>query len=396
MKHMIKYIVLTVLAVVMLGGAAVAFAQTDTPEGFGRGPHGPGGRGGGGEVTEIDGNNIIAENPREQVTIVTTADTQFTVNGESGSLSDIQVGMFVGARGERSDDGTVTAEEVFAGDERPERPDGDRGLKRGAGGEVTEIDGNNIIAENPREQVTIVTTADTQFTVNGESGSLSDIQVGMFVGARGERSDDGTVTAEEVFAGDERPERPDGDRGLKRGAGGEVTEIDGNNIIAENPREQVTIVTTADTQFTVNGESGSLSDIQVGMFVGARGERSDDGTVTAEEVFAGDERPERPDGDRGLKRGAGGEVTEIDGNNIIAENPREQVTIVTTADTQFTVNGESGSLSDIQVGMFVGARGERSDDGTVTAEEVFASDEQPERQGPPNGTPGQRPGRNNQ
>jgi secreted trypsin-like serine protease len=379
MKHMIKYIVLTVLAVVMLGGAAVAFAQTDTPEGFGRGPHGPGGRGGGGEVTEIDGNNIIAENPREQVTIVTTADTQFTVNGESGSLSDIQVGMFVGARGERSDDGTVTAEEVFAGDERPERPDGDRGLKRGAGGEVTEIDGNNIIAENPREQVTIVTTADTQFTVNGESGSLSDIQVGMFVGARGERSDDGTVTAEEVFAGDERPERPDGDRGLKRGAGGEVTEIDGNNIIAENPREQVTIVTTADTQFTVNGESGSLSDIQVGMFVGARGERSDDGTVTAEEVFAGDERPERPDGDRGLKRGAGGEVTEIDGNNIIAENPREQVTIVTTADTQFTVNGESGSLSDIQVGMFVGARGERSDDGTVTAEEVFASDEQPEK-----------------
>jgi hypothetical protein len=127
--------------------------------------------------------------------------------------------------------------------------------------------------------------------------------------------------------------------------------------------------------------------------------RSDDGTITADEVFASNERPERREDGHGPKNGGGGEVARIDGNNIIAENPQGEVTILTTADTQFTVNGQDGNLSDVQVGMFVGARGERSDDGTITANEVFASNERPERpvrQGRPGGNPGQHPGRNNQ
>ncbi len=215
MKRTITILLFAVLAIAMMAGATAAFAASGGPEGRRGGPGGCG-PGGGGEVTAIDGNTITAENPHGEVTIITTADTEFEVNGKAGSLSDISVGMFVGAHGEKDDDGVVTADRVFAGDEKPERPEGGR-RGRGAGGEVTGISGSTITVENPRGEATIVTTADTEFEVNGKAGSLSDISVGMFVGAHGEKDDDGVVTADRVFAGDERPERGPGEGAGPRG-----------------------------------------------------------------------------------------------------------------------------------------------------------------------------------
>ena len=212
MKQATKFVLFAVLTLALMSSAAIAFAQSGDIQ-----SRGPGGRGIGGEVTAIDGNTITVENPRGTGTIVTNGDTQFMVNGEEGNLSDIQVGMFAGAKGEVSEDGTsVTAEMVFAGDERPQR-DGRKG-GRGVGGEVTAIDGNTITVENPRGTGTIVTTDDTQFMVNGEEGNLSDIQVGMFVGAKGEMSEDGSsVTASHVFAADELPQRNSDGQGPNRG-----------------------------------------------------------------------------------------------------------------------------------------------------------------------------------
>ena len=115
MKRITIYIVLGVVALAVLGTVAVAYAH----EG------GLFGRGVGGRVTAIDGNTITVENPHGDTgTIITNNDTQFTVNGEDGSLSDIKEGMFTGARGEMNEDGTqFTATEVIAGDEMPRRGD---------------------------------------------------------------------------------------------------------------------------------------------------------------------------------------------------------------------------------------------------------------------------------
>lgn len=216
MKHLLKYLVFTIVTLALLSSAAAVLAAP----GDNGGPGG-GGRGRGGEVTAINGATLTVENPRGEATIVTDENTVFTVNDEAGSLGDVSVGMFVRARGETAEDGTFTATQLFASDEQPERPtDGEGRRGRGAGGEVTAIDGLTLTVENPRGTATIVTTTETTFTVNGEAGSLSDITVGMFVRARGEKAEDGTVTATDVFASDEAPERPTDGEGRPGPGGG--------------------------------------------------------------------------------------------------------------------------------------------------------------------------------
>jgi len=205
MKRLAKAFTVVAVMITLLGSAVTVMAA-----------HGGPGSRGGGEVVAINGDTITVENPRGQLEIVTTAETTFMVNGEVGSLADVQVGMFAGAKGERSDDGTtVTATMIFASDEAPERPDGHRPGRRGVGGEVVAINGDVLTVENPRGEMTIVTTAETTFMVNGEAGSLADIQVGIFAGGKGELNEDGTtVTATTVFASDEAPKRPNrGGRG---------------------------------------------------------------------------------------------------------------------------------------------------------------------------------------
>jgi hypothetical protein len=128
MKRIAKYLIFTILTIAMLSTAAMAFAQG--------GPQGPGGpgRGAGGEVTSIDGSTLNVKNPHGEETILTTDSTEFVVNDEAGSLADVEVGMFVCAEGERSDDGTFTATKVIASDDMPQPPDGGPGGPGGGQG----------------------------------------------------------------------------------------------------------------------------------------------------------------------------------------------------------------------------------------------------------------------
>lgn len=222
MKRSIKYLMFGLMLIAMLSSAAVAFAQ-----GGQGGPGGPGGpgRGAGGEVTAIDGSTIVVTNPHgDEESIVTTDSTEFVVNDETGSLDDIEVGMFVHAEGERDDDGTLTATKVMASDDMPQGPGGPGGPGRGIGGEVTAIDGSTIVITNPHgDEESILTTDSTEFVVNDEAGSLGDITVGMFVCAEGEKDDAGSFTATKVIASDDMPQppdRPDGGQGGPGGPGG--------------------------------------------------------------------------------------------------------------------------------------------------------------------------------
>ena len=227
MKQITKFLILTVLALALMGSTAVAFAHDGS--GNMKRPGGSG-RGIGGKVIAIDGNTISVENPRGTGTIVTDPDTtEFTVNGGAGKkIDDISLEMFVMAKGELSEDGTsVTATQVFASDELPQRHTDGEGRKRfpGMGGQVTAVtvngDSGTIAVENPRGgSGTIVTNGSTEFTVNGEAGDISDIEVEMFVMAKGELSEDGTsLTASQLFASDELPQRPKDGQGQQPGRG---------------------------------------------------------------------------------------------------------------------------------------------------------------------------------
>ncbi|MEW5961620.1 MAG: DUF5666 domain-containing protein, partial [Chloroflexota bacterium] len=121
----------------------------------------------------------------------------------------------------------------------------------------------------------------------------------------GETGDDGAFTATRVRASDELPQPPDKGQGGPGGPGGpgvvgQVTSIDGYTIVVENPQgDEESIVTTDDTEFVINDEAGSLSDIEVGMYVFAHGETDDDGAFTATQVRASDELPQPPDKGQG-------------------------------------------------------------------------------------------------
>jgi hypothetical protein len=208
MKRIMLIIASALATVVFLAGAGWAMAA---PETFGRG--GPRGGGAGGEVTSIDGSTIVVTTRNEgTLNILTDAETSFIVNGEESDLSAISAGMFVHAQGEATDDG-FAADTVRASTEQPERPErGDR-PQRGAGGEITSIDGSTIVVTTRNEStLNILTDAETSFVVNGEESDLSAISAGMFVHADGAATDDG-FAADTVRASTEQPERPEGPRG---------------------------------------------------------------------------------------------------------------------------------------------------------------------------------------
>jgi hypothetical protein len=136
----------------------------------------------------------------------------------------------------------------------------------------------------------------------------------MYVFIEGTTDDDGVVvTATRVKASDELPEPPEGggQPGAQGGPGGpgivgQVASIDDETLVITTPQgDETSVVTTDDTEFVVNQESGSLSDVTTGMYVFIEGTTDDDGVVTATRVNAADELPEPPDGG-GQPGGQGG------------------------------------------------------------------------------------------
>ncbi len=166
--------------------------------------------------------------------------------------------------------------------------------------------------------------------------------------------------------------------GSGRGAGGQVTAIDGTTITVKNPQGSATIATTSSTTFQLDGAASSLSAITVGMFVRAEGTKATDGTFTATRVDASSTAPKAGKPGQGhTGNGAGGQVTAIDGTTITVKNPQGSATIATTSSTTFQLDGAASSLSAITVGMFVRAEGTKATDGTFTATRVDASSTAP-------------------
>ena len=189
---------LTALIVALIAGVAPTYAASGAPP-----------RGIGGQVTGIDGTTITVKTRQGTATIATTSSTTFEVNGASGTLSGIAVGMFVRAEGTKAADGTFTATKVIASSSAPMGGRPPRG-NPGVGGQVTAIDSTTITVKNPQGTATIVTTSSTTFEVNGASATLSGITVGMFVRAEGAKAADGTFTATKVIASSTLPARGPG------------------------------------------------------------------------------------------------------------------------------------------------------------------------------------------
>jgi Cu/Ag efflux protein CusF len=230
-----------------------------------------------GTISAINGSDVTIDpgNGAAQVTIMIVANTMIEVNGEKGTLADLAVGQFAEAH---YDPTTMNAYELEA-----------KTMAQGEDahlfGTVAAVDTNagtlTITPNGGGADVTLTVTPSTEIQVNDEGATLADIQVGMPVSAEYDTS---SLVAFEIKAGSGDDNQEDGE------VQGTVAAVDLTastlTITPNGGGSAVTVNIVADTELQVNGEHGTLADVQVGAPVKAH---YDTQTMNAREVQVGDD-----------------------------------------------------------------------------------------------------------
>ena len=213
------------------------------------------------------------------------------------------------------------------------------GMRRGAGGTISAIDGSTLTLEGREGEAVTVTTTDETTVRDAAEGAVPDIAEGDHVVVMGAEADGAVTAVRVVDLGEldpeaDRPEgapappegeaptppegAPDGGR-PGRPTAGTVASVDGATFTVTTAEDEtVTVTTTDETEVTVVTEI-AVSDLAVGDEIRVGGEVTD-GTVAADRITRGDlplaggrhhgpggpgGRPGAGDGEQGT--GAGGE-----------------------------------------------------------------------------------------
>ncbi|MDQ3813342.1 MAG: DUF5666 domain-containing protein [Armatimonadota bacterium] len=143
-----------------------------------------------GKVTAVNANNgtITFENPKQGTsqTFTVTANTKIQVGDNAGTLANIQVGMYGGAR---SQDGKTAVELRASGGNKGGGGQGGQGQAKESifFGQVTAVNANNsTVAFQPKDGAaqTFTIPASAKIQVQGQAGSLANVQVGMYGGVK--------------------------------------------------------------------------------------------------------------------------------------------------------------------------------------------------------------------
>lgn len=341
MKFM-KWIMVTLMALTLLGSAGGVLAQEETPSEAGRG-------GVRGEVTAVSDTNLtITTRNGQSVTVNVTHETEVLLigNGGEGSLSDIQVGDLVGVRGPKNEDGSIQARLIALLPADFEKLDKIRG-------KVTAIEGDTIVVENREGSQRITTTAETKFRRGKEEGSLADVEVSNFVFALGEKQADSFVAKVVVAVTKEQLK--------KHTLRGQVLSVDASagilTVESLGGKEGTwTVKATPETKYRVPGTADpALADIPVGAQVIVLGQPDEGDSKSGTARFIGVIPVEAQGSARTL-----GEVIAINGATFTLQSLRRgELTIVTDDSTQYLTRGEQEvSLANIKVGTKVIVMGE--------------------------------------
>jgi hypothetical protein len=150
------------------------------------------GRFGGVEITAIDGSNLSLRTEDGWTrTISVTSTTQITKGGDTIAIGDLSVGDHIRFAQRRNDDGTFTVTRIAIV------------LPHVAGTVTAMTDSTITIEQRGGTSVTVHVDDSTRFKVEGVDGTakLSDVKVGMRIGASGEQRSDGSLDAATVVAG---------------------------------------------------------------------------------------------------------------------------------------------------------------------------------------------------
>lgn len=264
MKGRIKLISSIVLVGMLLTLTGVAWAEE------------PSERGGLlGQVMAIEGDTILVSTMAgEECWVLTDEDTRFRIPGvREPTIDHIDVGDYIGARGERNEDGDLVAATVVV---LPAEHAYRRNVVRG---EVLAIDDLTLMVRTDGGERLVVTDELTRFRIPGvEDPSIEDISVGDPILAIGRLDEEGNLLARVVAVAS----GPQLRRHTLRGV---ITSIEGDSLGLATRGRQVRVVTTEDTIFRIPGvEDPGIDDLEVGDKVGVLVAPTEEGTLLAKVV----------------------------------------------------------------------------------------------------------------
>lgn len=351
---------LALLAVVVLfaGTAAVAYADSETPEGRRRLA---------GEVVAVDEENgvfTLKEKSGEEVRVKVDDETRFrSPGGEIQGLGDLEAGMRALVFAVEGEDGGLLARVVIAAQAGAERP-----LYRAAG-EIIGLDpqaGTIELEKRDGSKITVATGERTKYrSRDGQVQSFDDLKVGMVALLRVlEREDDLDLAL--LVAAAEKGDLPKVER--YRGEIVEVTPGQGTFEIETQDGNQVSFVVTERTRFrSRDGSIEDIHDLKKGMKALVGAVEGEQGRLEARIVIAGDpaERPPRPALDVRLR----GTVASVGASSItISAKDGSTVVMLVDENTRFLSRGKDvKSLADVETGMPVAAGGRTQESGEVLA-----------------------------
>ncbi len=280
----------------------------------------------GATMTVVDGTKDLTKNKQSKsVTLTVSSATKITKYGQSAQLSAIQVDEYLMVRS--SDAQHIQQIDI---------------LGFGTRGTILAFSDGGLTIQNAQGQPVNFSVGSSTHIQEGDTPvSLTDLQPGEVVEVFGEKNSDGSMNAMLVHV-----ELLDG----------QVASISGSTITLTrgNKGAQVTVTTSAATQYYVAGQSVPASTLQQGNQIGVAGPASKD-SVTATAIFIHQPR-------------VSGKVTSITGSTITIQVKNGATwTVTVSSETQYLKAGQPAQFSDIQTGSTIEAAGPQSGDNALTA-----------------------------
>ncbi|HEX9530989.1 MAG TPA: DUF5666 domain-containing protein [Acidimicrobiales bacterium] len=249
----------------------------------------PGGAGrkafgrGGGTITAIAANAITVAGPGgEKHQVLTDSSTTYHRDGQAAQRSDLAVGERVAVRPVRPATppaaGTLPASSpITAADVDIISPSMQGTVDTVSGSTITITDGQGF-------QRTIHTSGGTTYDLGGQPASAGDVKAGERVFALGTVDADKTdLDATKISV-------------ILPRAAGIVQSVAGGTITLTEPGGATQkVTTTPSTVYRSNGATASASDVKVGDFLVATGQKQADGSIVATTVTFGS-KPQPPGG----------------------------------------------------------------------------------------------------
>jgi hypothetical protein len=346
MRRGTKLLASLVLVGVLLTTVGTAWAEESTERGALRG-----------QVGAIEGDTLLVNTASgEERSVIVGEDTRLRIPGvREPSVEDIEVGDYVGAWGEITEDGDLLATAVVV---IPSEIAQRRWVVQG---HVTAVDGQTLTVETRQGERIVVTDDSTGFRIPGvEDPGLDDVSVGDPILAFGRPDEEGNLLARVVAIVTPGQVQRHTIRGVIEG-------IEGDTIGLLTRQGEVRVETDRETTFRIAGvEDPGLDDLEARDLILATGTWEVEGEVFHTRAVA--LIPRWPSHLRLLR----GEVTGIEGRTIVLDALQGEVAVLTDGDTIYRIPGvEEPGLDDLRVGDRVGILVARDEDGGLLAKVVL-------------------------